>query len=196
MYQCAKNVEEYFKEMEVTIISAQIVEPQELHEYTSLSTLVHQASKVEFQLRKHGRKSYPTTSSNWKSKEKKKRNSLERTKVPRRGLYPLKAIVTSNIKCSKCLEKGHISSQCPKKRTMILRDDGKVDSESPLEETSTSGSKGHYSDDVLFEGELLMTNYNDGVTNKFSFVHKGKKATLKPLTPREVIKDQLWMKKR
>ncbi|RDY10862.1 hypothetical protein CR513_04534, partial [Mucuna pruriens] len=36
----------------------------------------------------------------------------------------------------------------------------------------------------------------DGVTNKFSFVHKGNKVTLKPLTHREVIEDQIKMKKR
>ncbi|RDX82275.1 hypothetical protein CR513_36937, partial [Mucuna pruriens] len=30
---------------------------------------------------------------------------------------------------------------------------------------------------------------HDGVTNKFSFVHKDKKVTLKPLNHREVIKD-------
>ncbi|RDX80270.1 hypothetical protein CR513_39203, partial [Mucuna pruriens] len=71
--------------MEVTLIRAQIVESQEvtmtkylngldrdtqdvieLHEYTSLYILVHQASKVELQLKRHGKKTYPTTSSNWK----------------------------------------------------------------------------------------------------------------------------------
>jgi len=28
---------------------------------------------------------------------------------------------TSNIKCFKCLGKGHIASQCPTKKTMIMR---------------------------------------------------------------------------
>ncbi|RDY07707.1 hypothetical protein CR513_08154, partial [Mucuna pruriens] len=36
---------------------------------------------------------------------------------------------------------------------------------------------------------------HDGVTNKFSFVHKGNKVILNPLTPGEVIEDQLKMKK-
>ncbi|RDY10519.1 hypothetical protein CR513_04942, partial [Mucuna pruriens] len=36
---------------------------------------------------------------------------------------------------------------------------------------------------------------DDGVTNKFSFVHKCNKITLKPLTPRKVIKDQIKLKK-
>ncbi|RDX84530.1 hypothetical protein CR513_34404, partial [Mucuna pruriens] len=37
---------------------------------------------------------------------------------------------------------------------------------------------------------------HDGVTNKFSFVHKGNKVTLKPLTPGEVIEDQIKMKQK
>ncbi|RDY01432.1 hypothetical protein CR513_15237, partial [Mucuna pruriens] len=37
---------------------------------------------------------------------------------------------------------------------------------------------------------------HDGVTNKFSFINKGNKVTLKPLTPMEVIKDQLIMKEK
>ncbi|RDX68731.1 hypothetical protein CR513_52248, partial [Mucuna pruriens] len=83
IYQGTRSVEKYFKEMEFTIIRAQIVESQEatmirflhglnryiqdimeLHDYTFISTIVHQASKVESQLKRYGRNSYPTTSSN------------------------------------------------------------------------------------------------------------------------------------
>ncbi|RDY10292.1 hypothetical protein CR513_05233, partial [Mucuna pruriens] len=37
---------------------------------------------------------------------------------------------------------------------------------------------------------------DDGVTNKLSFVHKGNKVILKPLTLREVIEDQIKMQKK
>ncbi|RDX61282.1 hypothetical protein CR513_60499, partial [Mucuna pruriens] len=37
---------------------------------------------------------------------------------------------------------------------------------------------------------------HDGVTIKISFVHKGNKVTLKPLTPRKVIEDQIKMEKK
>jgi len=35
---------------------------------------------------------------------------------------------------------------------------------------------------------------HNGVTNKFSFVHKGKKVTFKPLSPSEVCEDQIKMR--
>ncbi|RDY03910.1 hypothetical protein CR513_12445, partial [Mucuna pruriens] len=75
MYQGPKSVDEYFKEMGVTLIRVQIVKSQEatmgrflsrlnrdiqdimeLHDYTSISMLVHQASKVESQLKRQGKK--------------------------------------------------------------------------------------------------------------------------------------------
>ncbi|RDY14422.1 hypothetical protein CR513_00530, partial [Mucuna pruriens] len=88
---------------------------------------------------------------------KKNRSSLEGTKVPRRGVHPLKATaMRSNIKFFKCMGKGHIVSQCPNKHTMILRDDDDIESESSHEETSTSSREGYNSDEVLFEGDLLM----------------------------------------
>ncbi|RDX89803.1 hypothetical protein CR513_28425, partial [Mucuna pruriens] len=142
--------------MEVTTIRAQIVESQEttmarflhgfnrdiqeiveLHNHTFISTLVHQVSKVEYQLMTHGRKPYPTTSSNWKGEKK---NYLERTKVQRRG----------------CLGNGHVAFQCSNKRTMIHRYDGDIDNESSQEEISTSGSKWYSSEEVSYEGDLLM----------------------------------------
>ncbi|RDX96670.1 hypothetical protein CR513_20645, partial [Mucuna pruriens] len=40
--------------------------------------------------------------------------------------------------------------------------------------------------------KIIVIHY--GVTNRFAFVHKGQKVILKPLSPREVSKDQLKMK--
>ncbi|RDX70905.1 hypothetical protein CR513_49801, partial [Mucuna pruriens] len=98
---------------------------------------------------------------------KKKRNSLEGTIVPRRGNKSHHNEVSKvnnpnpntkksrNIKCFKCLGKGHITSQCPNKQTMILKDDDGIDNESSHEESSTSGSEEYYSD-VSFQGDLMV----------------------------------------
>ena len=34
-----------------------------------------------------------------------------------------------DIKCFKCQGRGHIASQCPNKRVMVLRDDGEIETE-------------------------------------------------------------------
>ena len=71
---------------------------------------------------------------------------------------------TSNIKCFKCLGRGHIASQCPTKKTMIMRGQ---DIYSSQEETtscpSSSGSedevRGEESSEEVYpheEGDLLM----------------------------------------
>ncbi|RDY11891.1 hypothetical protein CR513_03387, partial [Mucuna pruriens] len=224
----------------------------ELHNYTSL----------------HGKGSYPTTSSNLKDKERREDKPLKRDKSPKKGSAPFKGQIkevgkvsipnpnsfkSSNIECFKCLGKRHIASQCPNKSTMILRENGEIESESSQEETSTSSSEnGYSSEEAPYEGYILMirrlmstfvemTNlkekihftlgssvnvasqrlvsivialgkYKDGilcdvvpikathydrkvthdeVTNKFSFMHMGHKVTLKSLSPKEVLEDQI-----
>ena len=41
---------------------------------------------------------------------------------------------TRNIKCFKCLGRGHIASECPTRRTMIMKADGEITSESKISE--------------------------------------------------------------
>ena len=66
-------------------------------------------------------------------------------------------------------------------------------------------SIGKYVDEILFDvvpmeaSHLLLGRpwqydrnvVHNGVTNKFSFVHKGQKVTLKPLSPSEVCEHQI-----
>ncbi|RDX82286.1 hypothetical protein CR513_36949, partial [Mucuna pruriens] len=135
-FQGSKSVKEFDKDMEVTPIRAQIIESQEttmarilnglnrdiqhiveFHEYTSISTLVTKPLR-------HGKKSYPTTSSNWKDKERREDESPKWEKSPKKGSAPFKghkdevnkvstpnsnSSKSSNIECFKCLLKGHIS---------------------------------------------------------------------------------------
>ena len=70
---------------------------------------------------------------------------------------------TSFIKCFKCLGRGHITSQCPTKKTMIMRGQ---EIYSIQDETTTSPSsseseevKGEESSEEVYpheEGDLLM----------------------------------------
>ena len=50
----------------------------------------------------------------------------------------LKKARSSEIKCFKCLGRGHIASQCPTKRTMLLKEDGEIISESSSESAPSS----------------------------------------------------------
>ncbi|RDX99488.1 hypothetical protein CR513_17456, partial [Mucuna pruriens] len=105
-----------------------------------------------------------------------------------------------NIKCLSALEKA-----------IYLLKIRKVASESSQEETSTSSESESHSSDSHYEGDLLMVRrlmgsqmgdefdkklIHDGVTNRFTCLHMGKKVVLKPLFPREVQKDQNKMREK
>ncbi|RDX91679.1 hypothetical protein CR513_26297, partial [Mucuna pruriens] len=127
--------EKYHKEMEIDLIRTQIEESREetmarfLHNLNKeIQDLVHQAIKVVLQFKRRNafRKPY-LSSSRWKDKEREKEKVM-RDKSPKKGSdisYCRKE--TSPIPTFN--GKGHIASQCPNKRTMVLRDNGEVESE-------------------------------------------------------------------
>ena len=47
---------------------------------------------------------------------------------------------TKNIKCFKCSCKGHITSDCPTRRTMIMKADGEITSESEISGEEDAGT--------------------------------------------------------
>ncbi|RDX95678.1 putative mitochondrial protein, partial [Mucuna pruriens] len=55
-----------------------------------------------------------------------------------------------------CLGKGHIDSQCLNRRTMVMRKNRKVESESFERESSSSSTVESNSDHLHYEGDLLM----------------------------------------
>ena len=59
----------------------------------------------------------------------------------------------SSIKCFKCLGKGHIASQCPNKKIMVVLGNGDIISASSSSSSSESGSE---CDVQPLEGDLLM----------------------------------------
>nr|KYP35564.1 hypothetical protein KK1_043387 [Cajanus cajan] len=290
--QGSSSVEEYRQSMELLMMRAGIREEErttisrfqsglnleirdkvELLPYRDLNELVQLCSRVEHQLkRKTFRKdSTPSYSKSFKKegpssnpfpKEKEKETS-QRTSS--------KETKTSDIKCFKCLGRGHIASQCPTKKTMILKGQ---DHYSSLDEATSSSSSdeegileseeeiypcegdllmvrrllgsqssdldqsqrenlfhtrckvlentcivvnqqvnipisiGKYQDEVLCDIVPLDASHillgrpwqfdkktiHDGLTNKISFHHLGKKIVLCPLSPYQVCEDKLKMK--
>ncbi|RDX90060.1 hypothetical protein CR513_28117, partial [Mucuna pruriens] len=157
----SKSVEKYFNNMETQKaiivrffhdLNKDIQDIVQLHEYTSLSVLVHQASKVELQLKRHGKRTHPTISSNWKGKERRKNNLLNMDKSPKKGSTPFKGHKDEVIKVS------IPNPNTSKSSNIDVLKNGDIESESSQEETSTSGSEGgcYSREEAPYEGDLLL----------------------------------------
>lgn len=143
------------KDREATIarflssLNREIADIVELHHYIELEEMINMDIKVERQLKSKGTTmSYFGYNSNWNSKwPKKEEKTKEKSfsfkekgtnfnKGKDKGTSPsIKGtsdpMFTNkhrNIKCFRCLEVGHIASQCPNKNVMFIRDNGDVES--------------------------------------------------------------------
>ncbi|KAL4340949.1 hypothetical protein GQ457_08G027670 [Hibiscus cannabinus] len=121
-----------------------IAEKVELQHYVEIEDMIHMAIKVEEQQKRKGT-TRPSTNSfsttKWGQGAYKKDTSLwskdnvgtskpsKPDEEPNKGKF--KAILnrTRDIKCFKCLGRGHIASQCPNKRVMFLKDGGEIEFE-------------------------------------------------------------------
>nr|KYP53933.1 Transposon Ty3-G Gag-Pol polyprotein [Cajanus cajan] len=156
----SSNEEEYRQQMGLLIMRAGIREEErttisrfqsglnleirdtlELLPYRDFNELVRLCSRVEHQLkRKSFRKdSTPSYFKNFKKEgPSSKPYPKEKEKEQEKPMSSLKASSkeskSSDIKCFKCLGRGHIASQCPTKKTMILRGQ---DHYSPLDEATS-----------------------------------------------------------
>jgi hypothetical protein len=154
--QGSRSVEDYHKEMEVAMIRANVEEDREatmarflsglnkdianvieLQHYVEIEDMVHMAMKVERQLKRKGTARYTSVSNTtWKSKwhwndsaEVKRKTEPPKGKDEGTSNKPKVESQPSrnrDIKCFKCLGSGHIASQCPNRRVMIMRDNGEV----------------------------------------------------------------------
>ncbi|RDX61227.1 hypothetical protein CR513_60563, partial [Mucuna pruriens] len=120
-------------------MNREIQDVVELYHYTSLDDLVHQATRVMSQQRRHlaSKRTYP---------------SGPKTTPPSLG----STSKSSNIKYFKCLGKWHIAFQCPNKKNMVMREDGNVESESSCEESSSNSEVESSSDSFHNKGDSLM----------------------------------------
>ncbi|KAK9010369.1 hypothetical protein V6N11_036880 [Hibiscus sabdariffa] len=164
-----RSVEDYFKEMEMAIMRDNIVEDREatmahflaglnteianvveLQHYVELDDMVHMAIKIEKQQRRKKQAPLPIRENAESSK----------SKPPDADNGCGKQVVTQDrsrdIQCFKCLGRGHVASQCPNRRVVLLRENGEIDSDSEKEEQEPPNED--VGDDVQLAetGEVLV----------------------------------------
>uniref|UniRef100_A0A2N9II81 CCHC-type domain-containing protein n=1 Tax=Fagus sylvatica TaxID=28930 RepID=A0A2N9II81_FAGSY len=154
-----RSVDDYYKEMEIALIRANVEEDRE-------ATM----ARWNGQLKRKGTRSFqnPGSSTSWKSNWRKDEGAVLKSKTEppkRREEVPSvnKGKTESqtrnrDIKCFRCLGVGHIASQCPNKRTMIARVDGEVETESESDADQMPMLEDTCDDDVEYpvEGESLV----------------------------------------
>jgi len=150
----------YFKEMEIALIQANMIEDREatrarflnglnrdianvveLQHCMELEDMVHIATKVERQIKRRGSTCFLTNSASsssiWRSNLKRvgvvqpkrytKASPFKAKKdahTDEKGKSESQPTCDRDIKCFKCLGKGHIASQCPNRRVMLTRQCG------------------------------------------------------------------------
>nr|KYP59331.1 Retrovirus-related Pol polyprotein from transposon 297 family [Cajanus cajan] len=143
-------------------LNLEIKDQVELLPYKDLNDLVQLCVRVELQkLRKSSFKRESSHSSSLRKDYKREGKSFEKKKVLESSkdlarekdkgkgkVTPHTSTRTSDIKCFKCLGRGHIASQCPTKKVMILRGHDTYSKTSDHEENAKLT--------FPYEGELLL----------------------------------------
>jgi hypothetical protein len=152
----SRIVEDYYKEMEIAMICANVEEDREatmarfllglnreihdnveMQHYVELEDMVHMAIKVEQQLKRGSgtRAGHNSSSSSWKSSHAK---PLDKSQMPKpepksattshvpQGKTEASTSRNRDIKCFRCRGRGHIASQCPNKQVMVLQANGEI----------------------------------------------------------------------
>ncbi|KAL4308046.1 hypothetical protein GQ457_01G018940 [Hibiscus cannabinus] len=187
-----RSVEDYFKEMEVAMIRANIDEDREatmarflagldpniasvveLQHYVEIDDMVHMAMKVEKQLKRKGtsrtygssttkwgqgsyRRSSPFPSNERGGPSKNNKPIVESSK----GKSPTIHLRSRDVQCFKCLGRGHIASQCPNRNTMLLRDDGEIETDQDEDDDVPIQEEEEELDHAV-EGEALIVRKLD-----------------------------------
>ena len=143
----------------------------ELQHYVELEDMVHMAIKIENQVKRSGSSNARSTpgpsSSTWKSnqwrKEEKPPNAKHKTKLKQEGNNQGNqgkpdSFTTRNldIMCFKCQGKGHITSQCPNKRVMVMRDNGEIETDNESDCDSMPSLEDVDDEEYAIQGELMV----------------------------------------
>ncbi|XP_019059089.1 PREDICTED: uncharacterized protein LOC104822532 [Tarenaya hassleriana] len=186
LVQGNQSVEEYFKEMEILMIRADIEEDREatlqrflgglnqdiqdrveLQHYVEVEELLHLAIKCERQLKRraNSRPTYSKGSSSMRSsfvkEEKYAPGSKQETKPTtsnqgNRGKPESSTARNRDVKCYKCLGRGHFANECPNRRVMVLRDDGEIETEAECDTESMPSLKDDFEEQLPAKGEALV----------------------------------------
>ncbi|KAI3465703.1 hypothetical protein Pfo_022366 [Paulownia fortunei] len=189
--QESQSVDEYYKEMEIAMIRAnvekdreatmarflhglnrEIADVVEMQHYVELTDMVHQAIKVEQQLKRRNmaRRGIGMISSiSWKTAPKRdewpsikpKPEFSKDTKpatMPKQGNIESSTSKNRDIKCFKCQGRGHIVSQCPNKRIMVINAQGEIETEDEQEDEvdDMPHLEDAYEGQYTVEGESLV----------------------------------------
>ncbi|XP_024014967.1 uncharacterized protein LOC112088864 [Eutrema salsugineum] len=175
------SVEDYFQEMESLMIKAGIEEDEEatiarflsglkrevqdrveMQSYADLEEIYHKAILVEQQLKRRGsRSTFGVSSSTAKPSLAKEEKPSTEPMVPTKSFpakpdFKVKTEATTTrareIVCFKCQGRGHIASECPNKRVLILLDNGEYES---ADEKEISDSVEEH-EEYAATGDLLM----------------------------------------
>ena len=143
----------------------------ELQHYVELEDMVHMAIKIENQVKRRGNSNTHSTpgpsSSTWKSnqwkKEEKPPNAKPKTELKQEGNNQGNqgkpdSFTTRNrdIMCFKCQGKGHIASQCPNKRVMVMRDNGEIETDNESDCDSMPSLEDADDEEYAVQGELMV----------------------------------------
>ncbi|XP_052874540.1 uncharacterized protein LOC108481594 [Gossypium arboreum] len=151
------------------------IPPFQAQHYIEVVDMVHMAIKVEKQLKRKGTtRAYPntnpskwgqSTSKGFPTNRTKDSSTISKANKPiaesSKGKAPESSTARSrDIKCFKCLGRGHIASQCPNRHTMVIRVDGEIETEDEEENDAESNSEVEEDLEQPVEGELLVIKRN------------------------------------